>query len=239
MSVFSKIKDLGKKISRLESKVNGAISDVKRAQDRIQDGANKYKWLYDNFDRKVRNVTDGVLSELPSQIEEQAEKTARRVFDEMRDEIGDMVEDEVAAFAAYLSKQGIEEFRSLVNETKKGLDSLRESRPALVEEIDNLSVYLELGPCTLTWEGFYTRAEQLSGILDYYVENPPTFRRKDVLDFIAAVGPTSIDSGISVQAAFLVASSKELSVGAGLGEIRLALFLELGDLILDELGVPE
>ena len=241
MSVFSDIKKAFKRLGSLErdfKRFGGRLESTARDASK---GVQEVGKLWSAVNGVRGDVKDAFeqIEKLPDTIEREAERVARKVYEESTEGIEELVEDAIESFASALAQQGIQEFRDLVNEAKSGLDSLRESRPALVDEIDNLSIYLELGPVTMTWEGFYTRAQQVADILDYYVDNPPTVRRKDILDFIAAVAPTSVDAGISVQAALLVVSSKELSIGAGLGEIRLALFLELGDLILDELGVPE
>ena len=63
-------------------------------------------------------------------------------------------------------------------------------------------------------------------------------RRQPVMGLVESLGPESVDLGISVNFA-LVIGSKELGVGGGLSELPMSLFLELGDAVLEELGVPE
>ena len=135
-------------------------------------------------------------------------------------EATEAVERAIASFAKSLTRKGLKEFREIVRDTKVALDKFAAKYPDLVDEIDSLSVYLQLGPVTMEWEGFYTRSDQLSGVLDAYVNEPPAFRRGPLLDFIRAMGPTSVDAGISAQAALFVVSSKELSIGAGVGAVR-------------------
>ena len=64
------------------------------------------------------------------------------------------------------------------------LDKYAVKYPALVGAINSTTVYLELGPVKMDWEGFYTRSDQLLGVLDAYVNEPPAFRRGPLLDFM-------------------------------------------------------
>ena len=234
MSVFSDIKKAFRRLGRLEGDFRRLGSRVEDAYKDARSAAGEVSKLW----VEVKGVRRQI-EQLPEVIESKAEQAAHKVYQEIREEAEDLVDDVVGSLGEALARKGLEEFRELVGGTRDALEAKREKRPDLIDEIDNMSVYLELGPVTMTWEGFYTRAEQVAIILDHYVDNPPAIRRKDILEFIAAVGPTSVDAGLSIQAALLVVSSKELSIGGGLGEIRLALFLELGDAIMDALGVPE
>ena len=144
----------------------------------------------------------------------------------------------VAKLAEAISKTGLKKFRSAVHKAKSKLDALGQKRERLTVSLDNLSVYLELGPATLTWSGFYSRADTIVDILDEHISSPPRFKRAEIMRLIEAIGPTTVNLGFSVSFA-LVIGSKELGIGGGLGDIDLVLFLEIGDVILDELGVPE
>ena len=90
----------------------------------------------------------------------------------------------------------------------------------------------------MTWNNFYSRADDIIKVLDDRLDKPPGVSRNEVLQLIEALGPTEIDLGISVNAA-LVVGSKEIGVGGGVGSIPLALFTEIADLIMDEMGLPE
>ena len=90
----------------------------------------------------------------------------------------------------------------------------------------------------MSFNGFYSRSEELLETLDRFVGQPPAFRRKPVLELVEALGPTTLDFGASVEFA-LVVGSQELGVGGKLKSVPLALGTEIADLVLAELGVPE
>ena len=144
----------------------------------------------------------------------------------------------IEKFAEAISEAGLKKFRKAVHGAKSKLDALGAKRERLTGALDNLSVYLELGPATLTWAGFYSRADAIVDILDTYIDKPPRFSRDDIMRLILAIGPTTINLGFSVSFA-LVIGSKELGIGGGFGDIELVLFTEIGDVILDDLGVPD
>ena len=90
----------------------------------------------------------------------------------------------------------------------------------------------------MSFNGFYSRSEELLDALDRFVGQPPAFRRKPVLELVEALGPTTLDFGASIEFA-LVVGSQELGVGGKLKSVPLALGTEIADLVLKELGVPE
>ena len=175
MSVFSDIKKAFKRLGSLERDFKRFGSRLESTARDASKGVQEVGKLWSAVNGVRGDVKDAIdqIEKLPDTIADKAEEVAKRVYKESTEGIEELVEDAIDAFASALAQKGIEEFRDLVNEAKVRARQLRESRPALVDEIDNLSIYLELGPVTMTWEGFYARAEQVSGILDYYVDNPP------------------------------------------------------------------
>lgn len=220
MSVWGDIKKLGKRIKGNAGRIDDAFDkigrlddEVKRAVGSIRKQRSDYEWL--------RSVTPR-SRDLPDLMEKTAEECAKRVVQEL---------------AEAVSKEGLKKFRAAVRAAKKGMDDI-EDRERLIEQINSFSVYLELGPATLTWAGFYERADALIETLDAHVGKPPSFKRDEILRLIEALGPTTVNLGISVNFA-LVVGSKELGVGGGFGDIPLALFTEIADTIMDEMGVPD
>ena len=170
--------------------------------------------------RKVgKEIEDGLTEKLPEMIEDEAHK----VLKELQQAV---------------SKEALKTFRDVVKSAKAELDKLQASKPNLVDAINRFSVTFNPGPLTLVYADFYSRADDISDSLDHYVNNPPVFTRTSFLGIIRAIAPTSIDLGISVNFA-LVVGSKELGIGGSLGDISTELFLELGDVLLEKLGVPE
>ena len=145
------------------------------------------------------------------------------------------LQDAIEAFAKSLTSEGLRRVRSSLNSAHKKMTELRESKPGLVDAIDEVSFYVEFGPVKATYASFYSRSEGLSHVLS----QPPDFKRSSIVGFFRATVPTSIDFGLSVQVVALVVGSKELGIGGGMGDIPGALAVELLDVILEAAGVPE
>ena len=165
-------------------------------------------------------------------------KVGKEIEDGLTEKLPDLAKDAMQDLAQAVSGEGLRQFRDLVKGAHREMDKVAERRPELVDAIDGVAVTFEPGPMTLTYSGFYSRANDIASSLDHYVNNPPKFTRTSFLDIIRAIAPTSIDLGISVNFA-LVVGSKELGIGGSLGDISTELFLELGDVLLEKLGVPE
>ena len=199
--------------------------------------------IFNDAKRDIERFAENAVKETREAFERDLPKLAEKAFDETKEafekELPDLAEKVVRDFleelAQAITKEGLKKFRSAVKTAKQGLDNLGEKRERLTEQIDSLSVYLELGPATLTWDAFYSRSDAIIEALDRNVNSPPSFKRDEVLRLIEALGPTSINLGISVNFA-LVVGSKELGVGGGIGDIPLALFTEIADAIMDSLG---
>ena len=138
-----------------------------------------------------------------------------------------------------VTKEGLRVVRNVVRTAHQEMSQLAESKPQLVDEIDKLGGKIELGPVTLEYDGFYSHTNDLIGVLDSYISKPPKLRRSEIITMVKVLGPSSINLGISVQVVALVVGSKELGVGGGINSISIDLFAEIGDAILEEMGVPE
>ena len=252
MSSWNPMKDAKKAVESIANGGRDAINQVQGAANSakhgIEDTANSAKHGIEAAANDGRHGIEAAANSAKHGIEDTAtaakhditdaaqkvQDTAEKLPGMAAAAVQTAVEELVEAFSA----AGLRRFRSTVKAAKRKLDALHSSKPELIGEIDQVGVYLQLGPLTLTWEEFYSRAEHVIGSLDEFVSSPPGFHRRPVLDLIRGIGPTSIDAGISVQFA-LVVGSDELGVGGGLNGLRLALFLEVGDVVLEELGVPE
>ena len=122
----------------------------------------------------------------------------------------ELVKDAFEALAAAVTKEGLKAVQSVVKTTHRELEKLESNKPDLVGAINNLGGQLEIGPITLSYANFYSRTELVAGVLDTYINQPPEFRRGPIIDMVRALGPDSIDMGISVQVVALVVGSKEL-----------------------------
>lgn len=202
-----------------------SIDDKQRASwgalgQKYYEGIHK---IIDQSEKELKKIGPAFKSEI-DKIENKAEQAVKDALQA----IGEKGLQEVA-------KKGLEAVRV----TKEKLNFLRDNKPHLISSIDKLGFDLEIGLITLSYSRFYHRAEILADALERQSKKPTEFRRKPLLEFIEGVGPDSVNLGISINLAALVVSSKELGVGLKFKEAELDLFLELGDIILEKLGVPE
>ena len=230
--IFSQIKDLFNKIDKVANEVGQLTGEVSKIAKEAQDATGKINDLTGKVDSTVNNVkklTDemgGVLKQIKD-IPGEIEKTAEDVFQKAMD-----------ALAKDLSKEGLKDFKNIVQAGKDEADRIKESRSGFVDAINQLSIFGNLGPFTLNWSGFYDRADAILTELDKRIDKPPALHRSEILDMINALGPTTVNIGASFNFA-LVIGSKELGGGGGLGDIPLALFTEMADAIMDRMGIPE
>lgn len=220
-------KDIRRQIESLGSKVKKEVEGVgKKAIKEVEGAADK-----------VADEIEGVGKAAVSEIEEAAQD-AKKVAEETVGDVEEWVEDKLEELAEALCSTALAQVASLLHTMHAEMEKLEKDRPELVDSINALGNTLQLGPLTLQWSGFYGRAENILGVLDKYANEPPAFRRGDIIEMIRALGPDSIDPGIDISFALGV-GSKSLGVGGGFSDIQLDLFLELADVIMDELGVPE
>ena len=195
---------------------------------------------------KIEKKGKDVLGDIDDHAES-AFKTAEHKLHDAVDEIEktveeripDMLEQALEELSRAVAKEGFEKARDSVRAANKELNKLRQNKPKLVDSIDELGFTLKLGPVGLSYGGFYSRSNELLVVLDNLASKPPSFRRTPVIKAIEALGPDHIDLGIDIQLAALVVSSDALEVGFSLDSMPLKLFTEIGDIILEEIGVPE
>lgn len=233
-------KDVGNTIER---EVMGVIDDVKnlanKAKRDIEGAANKIKnELEDVANKAEKEITDAA-NEAKKELERIPGEVDKAITETLPAEIEKAFQDCIDSLARAVTKEGLSQIRDMVKTTDSKLTSLAASKPGLVDEINNLGFSMEIGPVTLSYSGFYDRISGVADVLDTYVNHPPALRREPILTMIAALGPDTIDLGVSIQVVALVVGSKELGIGGSMDSIGLALFTELGDIILEKLGVPE
>ena len=139
-----------------------------------------------------------------------------------------VLETAAEEFAKRALREGAEAATKLYN----ALSNLRSKRPDLADAIDEVPFYLGLSAVTLNYDRFYSRAEGLCKILNNLKESFE-FRRSNIKTVALNTGPTSVSFDVSAEL-----FSSLISIKAGT-QIPLALGVELMDLVLAEVGVPE
>ena len=201
------------------AKLRRVLNEAKKAVSKVEDLGKEFdsvKKGFDSFGNEIKNLPDIIKQTAEAAIESWADALLKAV-----------------------TKEGLKKVRDILKATDNGLQKVDQTRPELASAIDQLSVYVELGPITLTWADFWLRGATIVGQLDKYANSPPSINRDEILRLIEALGPTTINLGLSFNVVALVVGSKELGVGGGIGDVPLVLFTEIADAIMDAAGVPD
>ena len=189
--------------------------------------------------KTVKSEAVDEISKLAESAKESIREEAKQVEDGLTKKLPALVQQVLAELEKAVSKEGLKIIRRSVSAAHDEMGKLREWDATLAGYIDAQSFEFEIGPLTLSYGAFYLRAEELVDALDRYINQPPAFRRTELLELIAAMGPDTVDTGFKVQAALLVVSSSSVGVGYKMPKMPLKLFTHLGDKALAALGVPE
>lgn len=218
---------------------DAAKKALNKIGDGIKSGIKKVGREVESAVKKVGHEVEDAVKDVGREIEDELQKVGREIEETVTEKIPDLIEDAVEALASAVTKEGLKAVQSVVKTTHTELNKLEKGKPELVDAINQLGGRVEIGPITLSYANFYTRTELVSGVLDQYINHPPEFRRGPIIDMVKALGPDSVDLGISVQVMALVVGSKELGVGGGLNDVSIDLFAEIGDVVLEKMGIPE
>lgn len=249
--VIKPARDAAKKVvDKAGEAALGAISKARKAcWDKVVEWTKRIEHAGSDAVKAVGSAAteaEGKLGHIAHDAEDAIGKAARDAkgevedaVDKLQDHASEAVSEAFDALARAVTEHGLSIVKDVVSTTHDKLTELSESKPGLVDAINDLGGQVEIGPLTLSYANFYTRTELVAGVLDQYINEPPELRRGPIIDMVRALGPDSIDLGISVQVVALVVGSKELGVGGGLNDVSIDLFAELGDVILEAMGVPE
>ena len=138
----------------------------------------------------------------------------------------------ITEMAAPIAKQAFRTSAGLAKKTYESMKRFKESKPNLVEAINELGISVSLSVITLHYNGFYTRAEGLCRLLEEQASHFQ-FNRHSIRWILSNTGPDSIDINISGE---LFTSAFSAGVGV---HAPLDLMIELVDEALAHAGVAE
>ena len=76
-------------------------------------------------------------------------------------------------------------------------------------------------------------------MLDRYIADPPEFRRREIREFLTALGPTSLQFVGSAKANIVCVGSSVMEIEVDVDGIPFRLGIKAVDEILKQAGVPE
>ena len=241
--------DIKKDLSKVG---NGIKADFVKAGDEIKSG------IEDAYDEargaveqipkdvaeeavRARNALEGVADELKKDLS----KTGDEIKKDLKEteqgiaDLGDKIIAEADKIEEAIEKELSEDaVRKALTAVKKlfdwlapKLESLEKKQPTLAGLLDGVSDNIELGPITLNYDAFFSRIVDLAATADTILSGDIVITRSFVMEMVTDLGPTSvtINAEISILETF----------GDKIPELPMALFTEIADQILDELGVPE
>ena len=208
----------------------------------IRDGVKRE--IIDEIRREVVRPSEKFLRDTVIEQAKRAGSEIEKTFEDripeaVCEKLPDALEDFAKKMAAGVAREGLRRTKQVIGVGYDRMVWLAENKPALVDEINDLGGQIEIGPMTLSYANYYDRLAGVMGVLDHYINEPPTLRRRDILAMVRALGPDVVDFGVSVQVVALVIGSKELGFGGGFNDVGLNLFLELADAIMAAAGIPE
>ena len=212
---------------------DGAKRLVDRAGNEVKNGVQK-------VGREVEGGVKKVGKEVESGVKK-AGKEVEGVANKAKKEIPELAEKAVKEAAkAILGAPFKEVLKKAAKECKDfhgDMSRLASKKPGLVSAIDQVGYSVELKAnvkITLAYSGFYSRALEVSGVLDRYANSGIQLRRRDIIGLVKAAGPSSVNFGVGAEFSLGV----DLGASFSMDSIPLELFTELGDLALKRLGVP-
>ena len=230
----------------IEGEIMGVIDDVRnlanRAKNDIEGVANKAKNEIEGAATSARQGVYSAGDEVKDAFAKELPALAEKAFDETKDafekELPALLEKCLSDLVSEGIKPALKAQAKIARNFADGMDSVAERAPALVDEINQVGFDVELKvnvEINLEYANFWTRAREVAGILDRYGNDGIALRRRDILGFITAMGPDRINLG----------GGASMSLGLDIGgvakakSISLALFVELADFVMQEMGVPE
>lgn len=236
-------------------KLRDAVDDGKKQLQKVVDsGVHSIKGAADSGKRAVEDVAEkgkheieGAASGAKREIQGELEKAkhelqglrneAEKSVEQLPEAAEKAVEEALEKIAASLSEQVLSKARDEVKAWRRQMSELAEEDPDLVDAINQLGFTVGLSIVKLQYSGFYTRSQQVADVLDTLASKPPQVRRGPIIEAIEALGPTTINLGLSAEFALGVGTDA-LGGSFEFDSIPLKLFTRLGDRQLERLGVP-
>lgn len=208
-------------IKELASTAKGLKKDIqneaRKGVDKVEDKAKRVKSELGKEVEKSLTIIKSTTSEGVEELEKVKDAAIRELQ---------------GVFTEEAMGGGLKLMHKVFYETDRRLSKFQKNRPEIVDNIDLITYSHEILIFKVNWSDFYSRLNGLVGIAAKYSARPPKFRRKDILDCLEDLGPTSYGIAPKFQAAVT-------TIAAGcLDNIPNKLFRIFADEILDAIKVP-
>ena len=245
-AVKNTAEDAGKAIKdTAETGIAGTKDLARKAEETGVDVIGDVKNLVNKATREIDDLKNKALGEIRD-----AEKSAQRNVEKTGKSVAGGIETAVvkelpkqiatvlSSLASEAVKPGLKGSAKLARSMGEEMDSLAKEDPELVKAINQCGFRLKIKAnveLILVYQQFYTRTREIAAILDRAGNEGIAFRRRDLIGFVEAMGPTTVALGAGAE----VSLGFDLGASVSLTAIPLKLFTRLADRGLKEIGVPE
>ena len=248
----NKAKDEITKVAKdAENKITAAASTAERkitaAGEAIERRATSVLGEIDKAGSAAVSKVEGVADQIPAKVEEAITETLPDLVTKQAPRLAVKVIREgshgalefAGELQGALSGPGLRAIRAMVHTAHSKLTSLTAAEPELVEDLDAIGGGVRVGLIKAEFSGYYSRMGIIVGVLDRYIAHPPTFRRREVREFMTALGPTSLAFTGSLKANIVCVGSSVMEIEADVNSIPFRLGIRAVDEVLKAAGVPE
>lgn len=218
--------------------IKNPIDDIKEEVEKLHEGIIRSgNWWKGQISKAGKHVESG-LKQTEKSIITDLRDTGRNIEKQLANK-GKDIEQELQKvlrpFSALVTKEAMEKGFHLAYKgasfLQRRLDLLEQRKPDLVDAINEVPLSFSVMCFTPTFENFYSRSQLVVSKLAVFSKRPPKYSRKEILDVYRILGATSLE----IEPEILAAVLKVASIKTALPQ---ALVIELGDVIMEELGVP-
>ena len=250
MSIFDKIKRrMDKAGDAIKDTAKDAISGTKslarKSEETGMDIAGNVKDLVNKANKEIRDLKNKALGEIRDaeqsaqrNVQNTGKSVAHGIEHTVMEELPKQIASIMSGLASEAIKPGLKGAAKLARSMGDEMDSLAKEDPELVKAINQCGFRLKIKAnveLILVYQQFYMRAREMAAILDRAGNQGIAFRRRDLIGFVEAMGPTTIAFGAGAE----VSLGFDLGASVSLTALPLKLFTRLADRGLKELGVPE
>ena len=221
-------------ISKAQTTIKGLEAGVEKGFEEAEGAVNKIPQDVAAEAVKARDALEDVKDELTKDLKgtgAEVKKDLEQFGEDFMAGLDQIEEGWEEILSEAVIQKAIEKTEHILEWLDKEFTTLEEKAPELVNIINGLSDDIELGPVTLEWDGFFTRVHDIDVKLKDTLAGEIVVSRSFIIALIEDLGPTTIkiNADIDVFAVF----------GDKIPNLPLKLFLQMADLILDKMGVPE
>ena len=259
MSIFDKIKHRAEKTGRaidktakkaekaVEHTAKTAVGETKKAvleapEQAMINVGNVVQEFINKAEKEINGLKDKAIREIQdaqrkaqSGVVDTGMKVSGDLEHTVVDKLPKLLATALSGLASEGMKPGLKGAAALAHSMCDEMDELKAEDAELVKAINQCGFKLKIKAnveLLLTYQNFYTRAQEMAAILDRAGNEGIAFRRRDLIGFVESMGPTTVALGGGAE----VSLGFDLGGSASLTAIPLKLFSRLADRGLKQLG---